>query len=100
VDDITKRFSTAILKEHEMIRGNHIAFKMGSDFCYGNANTWFKNMDKLIKMMALKEGNRFNIFYSNPTQYTLAKAAEKLVWTVKDDDFFPYADCEHCYWTG
>ena len=21
-------------------------------------------------------------------------------WTVKTDDFFPYADCPHCYWTG
>ena len=21
-------------------------------------------------------------------------------WTVKTDDFFPYSDCPHCFWTG
>lgn len=21
-------------------------------------------------------------------------------WPVRHDDFFPYADCPHCYWTG
>ncbi|KAG7340186.1 glycosyl hydrolase family 38 protein [Nitzschia inconspicua] len=21
-------------------------------------------------------------------------------WTVKQDDFFPYSDCPHCFWTG
>jgi len=21
-------------------------------------------------------------------------------WEVKTDDFFPYAHCDHCYWTG
>ena len=21
-------------------------------------------------------------------------------WQVKTDDFFPYSDCEHCFWTG
>ncbi len=30
------------------------------------------------------------------------KAAEEnnIAWTVKTDDFFPYADCPHCFWTG
>lgn len=23
-----------------------------------------------------------------------------MVWSEKTDDFFPYADCEHCYWGG
>ena len=24
----------------------------------------------------------------------------KKTWEVKKDDFFPYAHCDHCYWTG
>ena len=28
---------------------NHIMVTMGSDFHYSNANTWYKNLDKLIK---------------------------------------------------
>ena len=23
-----------------------------------------------------------------------------MTWEVKTDDFFPYADCPWCYWTG
>lgn len=32
-------------------------------------------------------------FYSTPAQYTKAKHRSGLDWTVKEDDFFPYADC-------
>lgn len=60
---------------------------------------WYKNLDKLIKIMN-ENDSRFNLFYSDPTTYTDARAAEGLSWTVKNDDFFPYADCEHCYWGG
>ena len=28
---------------------NHIVMTMGEDFQYENANTWYKNLDKLIK---------------------------------------------------
>lgn len=28
---------------------DHLIMTMGSDFQYGNANTWYKNLDKLIK---------------------------------------------------
>ena len=41
-----------------------------------------------------------NVFYSNPTLYADAKFAEGVAWTVKTDDFFPYADGAHAYWTG
>jgi hypothetical protein len=41
-----------------------------------------------------------NAFYSTPSAYVAAKQASNVSWTVKTDDFFPYADCPHCYWTG
>ena len=67
------------------------------------------------------------MFYSSPDYYTEMKHKETIAsqkasilprerniestrqlrshvpainWTVKTDDFFPYADCPHCYWTG
>lgn len=46
---------------------------------------------------------RVNVFYSTPAAYVAAKAAypaSDVAWPVKTDDFFPYADCPHCYWTG
>ena len=40
------------------------------------------------------------VFYSNPNDYTLERNQEDLTWEVKTDDFFPYSDCENCFWTG
>ena len=80
-------------------------FTFGTDFNYQNANTWFKNMDKLIHYVNqdVRDGNyddastahvpqtRFNAFYSTPTLYTQAKFDANITWTTKEDDFFPYA---------
>jgi hypothetical protein len=74
--------------------------------------------------------NDVEIFYSTPARYTKCKNAEFLAsrqsnvpsareftnqaaqeniaetnkepvnWSIKTGDFFPYADCDHCYWTG
>jgi hypothetical protein len=43
---------------------------------------------------------RVNVFYSSPAAYTDAKHAYNASWPLKTDDFFPYADCPTCYWTG
>lgn len=77
---------------------NNIMLTMGSDFQYQNALKWFKNMDKLMKYVN-KDG-RVNAFYSTPSRYLKALHDAKKEWEVKTDDFFPYAHCDHCYWTG
>jgi hypothetical protein len=58
---------------------------------------------------------RVNMFYSTPEYYTKMKYRETIQarktaaetnrkspvqWSVKSDDFFPYSDCAHCFWTG
>lgn len=57
-----------------------------------------------ISMLFGGKYDRVNLFYSNPEYYTAAKHTESakgdVEWSVKTDDFFPYADCPHCYWTG
>jgi len=40
------------------------------------------------------------MFYSTPTAYADAKNAEGTAWAVKSDDFFPYSDSDHAFWTG
>lgn len=39
---------------------------------------------------------------SSKTAPTASKATapDKIEWPVKTDDFFPYSDCPHCFWTG
>ena len=41
-----------------------------------------------------------NAFYSTPSIYLDALHKANLTWELKTDDFFPYADCPYCYWTG
>ncbi|KAK9810259.1 hypothetical protein WJX72_007477 [[Myrmecia] bisecta] len=78
--------------------GNDVMFTLGSDFTYATALMWYKNLDKLIHYVNLD--GRVNAFYSTPANYTDAKHAYNASWPLKQDDFFPYADCPVCYWTG
>ena len=82
VDEKVEEFVQAILQEHSYTKGNHIMFKMGSDFHYASANHWYKNLDKIIKYVNEKD-DRFNVFYSNPTLYTYAKSQEiEVTWSL------------------
>lgn len=38
--------------------------------------------------------------YSTPSEYIKAINEEGVVYPDKYDDFFPYADVDHGYWTG
>jgi hypothetical protein len=61
----------------------------------------FTNLDKLVHYgNELDGGATINVFYSTPEAYAQAKSAEGTLWSVKTDDFFPYADSSHAYWTG
>jgi len=83
----------------------HIMLTMGSDFQYSNAHAWFKNLDKLIKHVNVREDLKvadgfykpggplpINVFYSTPKDYVDARDKQNRVWPVKSDDYFPYGD--------
>ncbi|KAJ8772488.1 hypothetical protein K2173_027665 [Erythroxylum novogranatense] len=91
-------FVSAAVKQAKLTRTNHIMWTMGTDFQYQYAETWFKQMDKLINYVN-KDG-RVNALYSTPSMYTDAKHATNESWPLKTDDYFPYADTENAYWTG
>jgi len=95
VDD----FVAAAQQLSNVTRGEHVMFTMGSDFQYQAAENWFVNLDKIIHYANLD--GRVSAFYSTPAAYVAAKAKEKSVsWPLKTDDFFPYADGPHMFWTG
>ena len=63
------------------------------------AGTWFTNTDKLVHW--LNQDGRVNAFYSTPSIYTSAKLEAGKSYTSKvADDFMPYADYKHNYWSG
>ncbi|CAN1342021.1 Probable alpha-mannosidase At5g66150 [Linum perenne] len=71
---------------------------MGDDFQYQFAESWFRQMDKLI--YHVNKGGEINVLYSTPSIYTDAKNAANQSWPLKTDDYFPYADRDNAYWTG
>jgi len=83
-------------------RTNNILMTMGSDFHYLAARTWYKNLDKLIKHVNARQenGSLVNLFYSTPSCYLQETHKANLSWSVKSDDFFPYASDPHAFWTG
>ena len=78
--------------------GDDILIPFGSDFQWVSAHQYYKNVDKLIHY--INEDGRINAFYSRPADYVAVKHQYNHSWPLKTDDFFPYADCPVCYWTG
>ncbi|NXL54772.1 MA2B1 mannosidase, partial [Podilymbus podiceps] len=102
VDTIVSSFLQIAASQAEHYRTNHIIMTMGSDFHYENANLWFKNMDKLIAHVNARQanGSRVHVLYSTPSCYLWELHRANLSWSLKTDDFFPYADGPHQFWTG
>ncbi|VAI24288.1 unnamed protein product [Triticum turgidum subsp. durum] len=98
VEQRVNDFVAAALAQANVTRTNHIMFTMGTDFKYQYAESWFRQMDKLIHYVN-KDG-RVNALYSTPSIYTDAKFSTNEPWPLKTNDFFPYADNPNAYWTG
>ena len=80
---------------------SNLIMTMGEDFNYGNANMWFKNMDKLRNYFndnVDKYG--IHIHYSTPSCYLKSIHDTNRTWSLKTDDFMPYASDPHAYWSG
>lgn len=92
-------FVAAAMDQANHTRGSNVMFTMGSDFLYENALEDFEPMDALMRYV--NADGRVRVVYSTPEQYLAAKAGETEVsWPLKTDDFFPYADGAHMFWTG
>ncbi|KAH0629645.1 hypothetical protein JD844_011874 [Phrynosoma platyrhinos] len=98
----TAQVRASVMGHAKNYRTNHIVMTMGSDFQYENALLWYKNLDKLIKHVNAKQvsGSHVNVLYSTPSCYLWELNKANISWTVKYDDFFPYADGPHQFWTG
>ncbi|XP_077183388.1 lysosomal alpha-mannosidase [Paroedura picta] len=102
VQSLVTYFLGVAAAQSKHYRTNHIVMTMGSDFQYENAKLWYKNMDKLIKHVNAQQlnGSHVHVLYSTPSCYLWELNQANLSWSVKYDDFFPYADGAHHFWTG
>ena len=87
--------------QSESYATSNLIMTMGEDFNYGNANMWFKNMDKLRNYFN-ENVDKFgiHIHYSTPSCYLKSIHETNRTWSLKTDDFMPYASDPHAYWSG
>ena len=80
---------------------NNILIPFGCDFTFQNANMMFKNMDLLIDAIN-RYSSQLNAVarYTTLDDYAAAVKASSSNWTVRTEDFYPYADNSRSYWTG
>ncbi|CAG5117924.1 unnamed protein product, partial [Candidula unifasciata] len=102
VQQMVDGFIQTVNQEAAWYRTNHLIATMGSDFNYVQAHMFFKEMDKLIEYVNARQavGSNINLLYSTPSCYLKQLNNDNLTWATKEDDFFPYADHPHAFWTG
>lgn len=81
-------------------RSAHLLHTLGSDFHYSNARMWFKNMDKILRYVNSRPELGVAVKYATPGEYVRAIHAQNNTYPTKYDDFLPYADRDHGFWTG
>lgn len=81
-------------------RSKHHLLMYGDDFSHNKADANFLNIEKLMKYVNEKDLG-MKIIYSTPTKYFEKVFEQVNDWPLfENQDFFPYADGEHAYWTG
>ncbi|XP_071483413.1 lysosomal alpha-mannosidase-like [Diadema antillarum] len=101
VDDRVEAFVKWCRDQAAFFATNHIILTMGSDFQYENANAWYKNLDKLMKYVNAKENDTgLYLLYSTPSCYVSNLNEANKTWTTKSQDFMPYGDAPHNFWSG
>lgn len=103
VDKKVEEFLAYTKFQASQYKTTNLIMTMGNDFVYSNAHRWFKNLDKLIHYVNKQQetnSSKVNIFYSTPACYLYALNHANTTWNTKYDDFFPYADNAHQFWTG
>ncbi|CAN7943346.1 unnamed protein product, partial [Ixodes pacificus] len=103
-------FMTYVREQQEFYKTNNMPVTMGNDFNYQSPPHWFINLDKLIKyanenvrtfgFFFQSSATNVNLLYSTPSCYLKSLYEANTTWSVKYDDFFPYASDPHSYWTG
>ncbi|KAJ8946015.1 hypothetical protein NQ318_023261 [Aromia moschata] len=98
LDHKVEEFSEYIANYSKYYKTNNILFAMGGDFQYQAAERNYINIDRLIK--GFQDHPDYNVFYSTPSCYYKAVSENKPNLTTFSDDFFPYAENNHAYWSG
>lgn len=88
-----------VQKMKKVYKSNQLLIPIGGDFFFRFALKQYKNLDKLIYHFNERYTD-VKLQYSSPGKFLDAIKKENVIWPVRRDDMFPYADEKHAYWTG
>ena len=82
-------------------RTNNLLLYYGEDFAFNEADINYENIEMIMDYVNKNMKGKMKMIYSTPSQYfdSVLKSGVKFE-KFSNCDFFPYADNEHCYWTG
>jgi len=72
----------------------------GGDFRWMNAFANFQSLDRLIKYVNEKYGDKWFVKYSTPSDYIDGLASQNVVWPTRYQDMFPYSTGPQDVWAG
>lgn len=83
----------------------HILHHVGGDFEWsGNTPRHYEGLETLIQFINSHPNLGVKAYFSTPHNYTVSVYEEirkkNITLSEKQDDFFPYQDVPHGYWTG
>jgi lysosomal alpha-mannosidase len=93
-------FMNFVSQQAAVIRHNEIMLSWGCDFMYQNAHLMYKNIEKLMDYINSNSSYNVKLFYSTPSIYAEAIKASGVSLPNNYNDFMPYADNAHSYWSG
>ncbi|CAD8067627.1 unnamed protein product [Paramecium sonneborni] len=81
-------------------KSDHLIHTFGSDFQWSDSKVFYHNLDKLIRFINNNPEYKMKLQYSTPEEYIDEINKQNITYETKQDDFFPYSDQPHAFWTG
>ncbi|CAD8109144.1 unnamed protein product [Paramecium sonneborni] len=94
-------FDQYFKQQSKYYRGKILAHTLGMDFEWSNASSYFQQMDRIIYFVNNNtEKFKMSIQYATPQQYIQILNQQNITYPNQEEDFFPYSDHPHEYWSG
>ncbi|CEM37133.1 unnamed protein product [Vitrella brassicaformis CCMP3155] len=103
VEQRATEFLKHVEEYHKAFRTSHLLVPMGCDFTHSDAALNFAESEKLMRYINQRSSSLgYRLIYSTPAQYLASIHDTHTTLPIKEtnDDFFPYADGPHRFWTG
>jgi len=103
---LMSKYATWIHNQSDFYISNQVLHHVGGDFEWsGNAERHFQGLEFLIDFFHGQPFFGLNPYFSTPSNYTNAVYTEFLAGrtkplSTKQDDFMPYVDIPHAFWSG